>query len=167
MKITKDDIVKNGIWLTFPPLLFSLSLMNYLPVALTPALFNKDIPAALLNGENIVRIVVFAMPAFFSVGLSTQRQKQGLVLYLAGLMFYFLSYAALILFPESNWSHSMIGVTATAYTNLFWMVGIGLLGEKFYFPERLRYRAVYFIAPVVVFLSFHIAHAIIVYQRSF
>jgi len=64
MKITKIDILKNAIWLTLPPLLFGLSLMNYLPAVLTPALFNKGIPDILANGENIVRILVFAMPAF-------------------------------------------------------------------------------------------------------
>lgn len=61
----------------------------------------------------------------------------------------------------------MVGVVATAYTNFFWMIGLGLLGEKFYFPERLRYRAVYFITPVVLFLAFHITHAIIVYQQNY
>ena len=49
MIITKTDIIKNGIWLTFPPLLFSLSLMTLLPTALTPAQFNEGIPDVLLN----------------------------------------------------------------------------------------------------------------------
>jgi AbrB family looped-hinge helix DNA binding protein len=61
MKITKTDIIRNGIWLTFPPLLFSLILMNRLPAALTPALFNKGIPDVLAIGENIGRILVFAL----------------------------------------------------------------------------------------------------------
>lgn len=167
MKITITGIVKNGIWLTFPPLLFSLILMSRLPAALTPALFNKSIPDVLMNGENIVRILVFAMPLFFSIGISTKTQKQGLALYIAGVAFYYLSYGALISFPDSDWSTSMIGFVAPAYTNLFWMIGIGLLGEKFYFPARLRYRPVFFIAPVVIFLIFHITHAVIVYRRSF
>ena len=37
----------------------------------------------------------------------------------------------------------MIGFVATAYTNLFWMIGLGLLGETFYFQARLRYRPSY------------------------
>lgn len=167
MKITKTDIFKNGIWFTLPPLLFSLSLMNYLPPALTPALFNQGIPPILATGENIVRGIVFALPAFFSIGFSTKTQKQGLAFYLAGIVLYYLSYLALIFFPDSIWSNSMVGVVATAYTNFFWMIGLGLLGEKFYFLERLRYRAVYFITPVVLFLAFHITHAIIVYQQNY
>jgi len=160
-------IAKNGIWLTFPPLFFSLSLMNYLPAPLTPALFNNDIPEILLNTENIVRILVFAMPAFFSIGISTKTQKQGLVFYLSGVALYCMSYGALIVFPESAWSTSMIGFTATAYTNLFWLIGLGLLGDKFYFPARLHYRPVIFISTGAIFLIFHIMHVIIVYQRSF
>ncbi len=167
MKITKIDIFKNGIWFTLPPLLFSLSLMNALPEALTPALFNTGIPELLATGENIVRIVVFALPAFFSVGFSTKTQKQGLALYLAGIVLYYSSYLALIFFPDSIWSNSMVGVVATAYTNFFWMIGLALLGEKFYFPERLRYRPLIFISPVVLFLIFHITHAVIVYQQNY
>lgn len=34
-------------------LFFSLILMNRLPAALTPALFNEGIPDVLANGENI------------------------------------------------------------------------------------------------------------------
>jgi hypothetical protein len=166
-RIGITDIAKNGIWLTFPPLLLSLSFMSHLPAALTPALFNKDIPDVLVNGESIVRILVFAMPAFFSIGLSTKSQKRGVVLYLVGVALYYLSYGALIIFPGSAWSTSMIGFVATAYTNLFWMIGLGVLGETFYFQARLRYRPVMFIAPAAIFLILHITHAIIVYQRSF
>ncbi len=58
MKITITDIVKDGIWLAFPPLPFGLSFMNLRLVALTPALFDKGIPDLLANSENIVRISV-------------------------------------------------------------------------------------------------------------
>ena len=167
MKITLTDIVKNGIWLTFPALLFSLILMSRLPAAFSPALFNKGIPDVLLNGENIVRILVFAMPAFFSIGISTKTQKRGLALYLAGVALYYLSYLAQIFSPDSAWSTSMAGFVATAYTNLLWIIGLSLLGEKFYFPERLRYRPVLYLAPAFIFLIFHITHAVMVYQRTF
>jgi hypothetical protein len=167
MKITVTDILKNGIWLAFAPLLFGLSFMSLLPDVLTPELFNKGVPDILVIGENIGRILVFAMPAFFSIGVSTKTQKRGLILYLAGVTLYALSYGALIIYPDSAWSTSMIGFVATAYTNVFWMTGLGLLGEKFYFPARVSYRPVYFIVPVVFFLIIHITHAVIVYQRSF
>jgi hypothetical protein len=153
------DIIKNGIWLTFPPLIFSLSLMTFLPNALTPAQFDRGIPDILLNIESIGQILVFAMPAFFSIGIST--------LYLAGVALYYLSYGTQNFFPNSDWSTSTFGFTASAYTNIFWMIGLGLLGEKFYFTERLRYRPIFYIVPAVVFVIAHSIHAVIYHQRSF
>jgi hypothetical protein len=167
MIITKTDIIKNGIWLTFPPLLFSLSLMSLLPTALTPAQFNQGIPDVLLNVESIARILVFAMPAFFSIGISTKTQKRGLALYLAGVTLYYLSYGTQNFFPNSDWSTSTIGFAASAYTNVFWMIGLGLLGEKFYFTERLRYRPIFYIVPAVVFVIFHTTHTVIYHLQSF
>ena len=116
--------------------------MSFLPTALTPAQFNRGIPDLLLNVESIGRILVFAMPAFFSIAISTKTQKRGLALYLAGLTLYCLSYGTQNFFPDSAWSNSTIGFAASAYTNVFWMIGLGLLGEKFYFTERLRYRPI-------------------------
>ena len=167
MIITKTDIIKNCIWLTFPPLLFSLSLMTFLPNALTPAQFNEGIPDVLLNIESIGRILVFAMPAFFSIGISTTTQKRGLALYLAGVILYYLSYGTQNFSPNSDWSKSTFGFAASAYTNVFWTIGLGLLGEKFYFTKRLRYRSIFYIVPAVVFVIAHTTHAVIYHQRSF
>ncbi len=101
MTITKTHILKNGVWLTLPPLLLSLGLMAVLPNALTPAQFNEGIPGALLSTEGAALIVVFDMPAFFSVGLSTSTQKRGLILYLAGVALYCLSYGTQNFLPKS------------------------------------------------------------------
>ena len=85
MTIAKTDIIKNGIRLTFPSLLLSLGLMAVLPRALTPAQFNEGIPDALVIIESTGRVLVFGIPAFFSIGLSTKTQKKGLALYLTGV----------------------------------------------------------------------------------
>ena len=166
MKFFTSDIMKNGILLTLPPLLFSLSLMVIAPTALTSVEFNRGIPNLLINSEIAGRIVVFAMPAFFSVGFSTKTQKRGLILYLTGVAFYCLSYGTQNYFPDSAWSTSMIGFTASAYTNLFWMTGLGLLGNNFYFPIRLRYRPTYYIVLATIFTILHVTHAIIYFRLS-
>jgi hypothetical protein len=167
VKITTTDIIKNGIWLTLPPLLFSLILMSFLPNALTPAQFNRGIPDVIVTVESIGRILVFAIPAFFSIGISTTTQKRGLALYLTGVTLYYLSYGTQNFSPNSAWSKSAIGFAASAYTNVFWMIGLGLLGEKFYFTERLRYRPIFYIVPAVVFVVSHTIHAVIYHQQNF
>jgi hypothetical protein len=160
-------VFKNGAWLTLPPLLLSLGPMAFLPNALTPAQFNEGIPPALLVIENMTRILVFAMPAFFSIGFASRRQKPGAVLYLAGVILYGLSYGIRNVFSQSAWSTSTVGFAASAYTNIIWMVGLGLLGEKFYFLESLRYRPVFYVVPAVVFVAIHTVHAVLFYQRVF
>ena len=84
-------------------------------------------------------------------------QKRGLLFYLAGVAIYFLSWVLLLFFPENLWSVSLLGFLAPAYTPLIWLIGIALLGEKFYFPAR--YKPIYYITPSVLFLIFHCAHS--------
>lgn len=45
------------------------------------------------------------------------------------------------------------------------MIGLGMLGEKFYFMERLRYRPIFYVAPAVVFVAIHTTHAVFFHQR--
>ena len=160
-------IVKSGFWLILPPLLFSLGLMAIAPSAVTSAEFNAGIPNALVTSEIIGRIVVFAMPAFFSVGLSAPSQRRGLILYLVGAASYCTVYGIQNFAPESGWSTSMIGFTASAYTNLIWMTGLGLLGERFQFSTSWRYRPAIYIVPATIFIILHTAHSIIYFRSHF
>ncbi len=75
MNLILPYIVKNGIWWTLPPLLFSLGLMAVAPTALTPTEFNVSIPNILLLGEMIGRLIVFAMPLFSLSGLLLRVRK--------------------------------------------------------------------------------------------
>jgi len=168
LKNTKIDLVKylwNGILLTIPILLWNVVFASRLPIQFLPDIFWKNIPDVVKYGENILRTVVLVMPLFFSIGISTKTQKQGLAWYLAGTAIYFLAWVPQLFFPASAWSTSMIGFLAPAYTPLLWLTGIGLLGEKFYFS--VRYRPIYYIVPSVLFLIFHITHTTIVYLRNF
>jgi hypothetical protein len=163
--IVKTAILKNSIWLTLPPLIFSVGLMAILPNSLTATQFNEGIPTTLLYSENISRLVVFLMPLLFSIRLTTTTQKTGLFLYLLGVVIYFASYGIQNFYPNSAWSTSALGFTASAYTNAIWMIGLGLLGEKFYFATRLRYQSIFYIAPALIFVALHTTHAALYHQR--
>jgi hypothetical protein len=166
MNILLPYILKNGIWWTLPPLFFSLGLMAIAPTALTATEFNAGIPNILLWGEIVGRVFVFATPLFFTIGLVTKTQKIGFCLYLFGVTAYCLTYGIQNYLPDSLWSTTLIGFTASAYTNLVWMVGLGLMGQQFYPPIRLRYRPILYIAPATIFIMLHVAHLIIYFQLN-
>jgi len=166
MNITQVNIWRSGIWLTLPPLLFSLILLNILPSALTPAEFNQGIPPALLLAENLLRIFTFAVTLLFSIGLSKRRQKWGLAVYALGVGSYFLSYGTQNFFPESAWSVSFVGFIGSAFINVFWMVGLGMMGDKINFWPGKTYRPAYYIIPAILFLAVHTTHAAIYYKLT-
>ena len=58
----------------------------------------------------------------------------------------------------------MIGFTASAYTNLIWMTGLGILGDRFQFSTSWRYRPIFYIVPATIFIILHTTHSIIYLQ---
>jgi hypothetical protein len=166
MKMTRTNIVKSGIWLTLPPLLFSLGLMSILPTALTASQFNAGIPTTFLIAENTLRILIFTSPLLFTVGTTSRIQKNGLVLYLVGVLLYYLSYGTQNFFPQSAWSTSFVGFVGSAFLNIFWLIGLGMMGEEFYLLAKGSYRPAYFIVPSILFVTLHSLHAIIYYQGN-
>ena len=151
-------------------LLFVLPLVmmvfgKQLPPALLAENFNKGIPPFIEYGEAIFRYAVMALAVFMPMRISTQRQKVGLAIYIMGVILYALSWVPLILFPQSAWSTSWIGFSAMAYTPLIWLIGIGLVGDSFYFP--IPYKPWYYILLSMAFVIFHMAHTIMVYARTY
>lgn len=117
-----------------------------------------------MYGENSSRILVFALTLLMPLRILTRAQKTGLFLYLGGITIYFISWLALIYFPDSVWSTSLPGFSAPAYTPFFWLMGIGLIGDSFYF--NLRYTRFYFLLASILFLLFHNVHTITIYYRT-
>ena len=153
----------NCFLLTLPIMAWNMLLTNRLPEAFQPDIFWKDIPAFLTWGENISRALVFMFTLLMPLRMVTPRQKGGLFLYIAGTLIYFASWLVLIYLPDSAWSNSIFGFMAPAYTPLFWLLGIGLIGDSFYF--NWPYRRWYFMLVSIVFLSFHNYHTMLVYFR--
>jgi hypothetical protein len=167
MILTRTNIMKSGIWLTLPPLLFSLGLMSILPTALTATQFNAGIPTTFLIAENALRILIFTIPLFFTVGTASRIQKRGLVVYLFGVAIYCLSYGTQNFLPQSVWSTSFVGFVSSAFLNIFWQIGLALMGEEFYLSAKVKYRPAYFIVPSALFITLHSIHAIMYYQGKF
>jgi hypothetical protein len=153
----------NCFLLTLPILVWNIFLTNKLPKAFQPDLFWNKIPAFLTYGESISRIIVFILTLLMPLNIITAIQKKGLFFYASGTIIYFASWIILIYFPDSDWSNSILGFMAPAYTPFFWLIGIGLIGDSFYF--NLPFRRWFFILASIIFLVFHNLHAYTVFYR--
>jgi len=143
---------------------WNLVFSEKLPKEFQPEIFWKDIPAFLKYGENALRVLVLMLTFLMPLSIATLVQKKGVVLYVIGTLIYFASWYILINFPNIGWSQNIIGFTAPAFTPLIWLLGIGLLGNSFYF--NLPFKRWYFISISILFLIFHNIHAIIIYTRT-
>jgi hypothetical protein len=98
-----------------------------------------------------------------SLSLETKIQKIGLIIYLIGLIVYFLSWTLQIYLSESFWSKSLLGFMAPAYTTIIWLVGIGLVGTKNFL--KIPYFWVIYFCLTAIFVIFHSTHVYIVFHR--
>lgn len=154
----------NCLLLLLPIMAWNLIFASKLPWAYSGEVFDKNIPSFIVSGENIFRSIVFILPILMPIKIETQSQKLGLWLYVAGTAIYFIAWLAQMYFPQSVWSLSAWGFLAPAYTPLIWLIGIGLIGNVLHFSSP--YRAWMYIVASVVFVGFHLSHALTVFVRN-
>jgi hypothetical protein len=123
--------------------------------------FWRDIPPVIAYGENVLRVLLIAVPALIPL----RWRPLGVTVYAAGLAVYLASWLALIGWPDSAWSTSAAGLLAPAYTPIVWAVGIGLIDRPRVGHHRLP--GWWYPAIAVLFTAFHVTHAAIVYHRAF
>jgi hypothetical protein len=154
----------NCFLLTIPILLWDYIFTDKLPKAFQPEIFWKDIPSFITYSENISRLIMFVFISFMPLKIITNKQKNGLLLYVAGCLLYFAAWIILMYFPNTAWSNSVLGLLAPAYTPLVWLVGIGFIGDSLFFKIPFR-RWLYFLV-VIIFLIFHNWHTYLIYFRT-
>ncbi|BDS11537.1 hypothetical protein [Aureispira anguillae] len=152
----------NCFLLLIPLFLWNIILVGYLPKAYSPDIFWKDIPNWIGYSENILRLLVFVVPALMIFSLKTRLQKIGFGIYWVGMVIYFLSWISVILYPQSDWTTSLIGFMAPAYTTIIFFVGIGFIGNKSFL--KCSNMSLIYIVLSTLFVIFHSAHAYIVFQ---
>jgi len=161
MKIRK--YLSNCFLLLIPLFLWNIILVDYLPKSYSPEIFWKDIPKWIAYSEHVLRIIVFAFPIIMIFSLKTRVQKIGFGIYLVGILIYFLSWTATIIYPQSNWSTSLVGFMAPAFTTLIFFIGIGLIGHKAYL--KIPYLSQIYITLSVLFVLFHSLHTFTIFER--
>jgi hypothetical protein len=78
--------------------------------------------------------------------------------------FYLASWTALMVSPRSQWSTSVFGFMAPAYTPILWLGGIALVGDEFVLSNASLQPWIY-VSLAAAFLVFHNLHAGLVYSR--
>ena len=151
----------NCFVLTTPILVWNILLTYKLPKTTKPDILIQHISPWITYPENSIRIIIFTMMAFMPIKIAKPIQKQGFVLFILGTLLYCASWLVLIYYPESLWSKSILGVLSPAYTPALWFVGIGLIGDSFYF--NLPFKRWIFISLVLLFLVFHNIHTYRIY----
>ncbi len=125
----------------------------------------NDIPRLVVYAENILKSIVFILPAIMMFSLKERIQKIGFGIYIFGIIAYFLSWAVQIYFPESFWSKSLPGFMAPAYTTIIWFAGIGLIGKRAF--VKIPYMTLIYIFISICFVIVHSIHPYIVFQKYF
>jgi hypothetical protein len=154
----------NCFLLTIPILLWDYLFTDMLPKAVQPENFWKDIPSYIINIENISRLMMFVMISFMPIQIVNSVQKKGLGLYILGTLLYFASWLMLMYFTTNEWSKSVLGLLAPAYTPVFWLIGIGLIGNSYFF--NIPFKRWWYFLVVVIFLIFHNLHTYLIYFRT-
>gem|GEM_PF-1036676 len=153
----------NGFLLTIPVITWNMLVAGYLPEIFQPEVFEKDIPRVILYGENGSRILFFLLIFLMPIQRQAPHRKAGWILYCLGLCLYILSWLLQLYFPESNWSKSLPGLSAPAWTPALWMSGIILVTDTFSF--QLPYRRWIALSAGGLFLLFHNIHTLIILMR--
>lgn len=76
-------------------------MTDKLPQTTKPELLIQKIFPFIINEENILLVIIFAMMVFMPIQISKTIQKQGLLLFLFGTLLYFASWSVLIYYPHS------------------------------------------------------------------
>ena len=152
----------NCFLLLIPVFIWNIIFVNSLPKAYSPNIFWKDIPVIVGVSENILKIIVFVLPIIMVFSLKKKLQKIGFVIFMVGVILYFISWSFQIWFPKSLWSQSIFGFMAPAYTTIIWFVGIGLIGTKAFI--KIPYLSIIYILISTIFVIFHSLHTYIVFQ---
>ena len=120
----------NCLWLILPLLTWNLVLGPRIKQdAITS---DAHSPKWLLMAENVVRVLVFALPVLMPLPGRAQWQspppQAGLIVYVLGTLVYFASWLPLMFGPASAWSNSPAGLLAPRLTPFLSFLGIAILG---------------------------------------
>ena len=150
--------------LLIPAIAWSLAFTSKLMPASAMAEFWRDIPAPLVFSENALRSLVFTLPFAMPLQIATKRDRRALFVFVIGTLVYFASWVALMYWPGTSWSLSILGALAPVYTPILWLPGLAVLGQRLFWGQFYRWWMYLLIC--AGFLAAHITHGALVYIRA-
>jgi len=157
------EYFRNCFLLFIPVLVWNILLYKRLPEFYQAEKWDA-IPGLLDKAENLFRFFAFALPLGLRLEISGTVELYGLVLYVIGVLVYFVSWFIQIRFPDSRLAGTGFSRMAPAWTTIVWLVGIGLIGRSNFFG--IRNGTVLYLAVVVTFVSIHTYHAWYVWKAN-
>ena len=121
----------NCFWLLIPLLIWNITLGHR--IANEKVISDAYSSRGLLILENITRVAVFALPLFIPLRWEAPLSQVGIAVYLAGTILYFASWIPLLLFSNSSWSMSPVGLLAPRLTPLLPFLGIAMIGSSWFY----------------------------------
>lgn len=155
----------NCFLLLVPIIIWNVIFRAYLPESYILNLSGSKIPSILKWTEDIITILVLVIPLFLQLRVKNRMQRLGLIIYFIGLLIYFFAWRPIILYPNGEWSNSLIGFISLSFTPVIFLTGIGLIGEKM-FLNIVYHRSVYILLSII-FILLKTSHAIMIYYKIY
>ena len=150
--------------LLIPAMAWNLAFTSTLIPPSAMAEFWRDIPAPLVLIENSLRALVFGLPFFMPLQITTKPERRALWVFVLGTLVYFASWLALMYWPHSAWASSIFGSLAPVYAPILFLPSLAVLGKRLFWGHFYRWWMYLYLC--VGFLAAHITHGAFVYMRS-
>jgi hypothetical protein len=124
----------------------------------------RNISHIIVQIEIIVRIILMALSAIMIIDIKDRVGKAGVIIYITGLIIYFVSYFVLINYSDTVIGKNMILQLSGYWTAMIWLIGIGLIGKKLFI--KMPYHYVLYIVLSVLFGIIHTYHGYLLLARQ-
>jgi len=161
---TISKYLKNCFLLLIPVIVWNIIFRPLSPEFFHGKTYWNEVPHFLMWAENILMIIVLALPVFMPLKIKKKSQKAGLVVYLTGLVVYLFAWRPLVLYPDGDWSNTTAGFIVPAISLLFILTGIGLIGNRLFL--KIRYNKFIYIIISWIYIMLHISHLFICYSSN-
>jgi hypothetical protein len=123
---------------------FDITFTKYLP-----ELYLKNIAHTIVPIEATVRTALIALSTIMKINVQDRKGKIGILIYIAGLILYFISYFLLINYADVIIGKNMILQLSGYWTAMIWLIGIGFIGNRLFF--KIPYHYTLFIILSILF----------------